>query len=1075
MHNNNKRLAAGRAGWPGLLTALRPGGPLPWALGLTVLLAVGALLPAVRFFDRPADYVALHTVLEVISVVVSSMVFALAWNLRDRPGNRQTLLLGIGLLGVCLIDLTHLLSYAGMPDLVTPSGAEKAINFWLAARAVAAGVLLAVALLPPAHWGAAARHRALAAGVLGVALVWWVGLWHADRLPRTFVPGSGLTALKIGAEYLLAAVYAAAALLLWRRSRREGDGELRWLAAAAWVQALAEMYFTLYADVTDTFNLLGHVYKVVAYLMVYRALFVAGVRRPWQALDDERSRLATLLATIPDLVWLKDPQGIYLACNPAFERLFGHAEREIVGRSDVDFVPRELAEFFRRHDLAAMAAGRPSVNEEWLTFARGGYHGLFETTKVPVRGSDGQVIGVLGVSHDITRLRALQQAMERRVRQQQTLYEVFRLTEDLHGDLDGQLQQVAERLAQAFDRPALAALAVDGHRAGQGDPAVGADLAAQAPTREGSGVRIEIRLSRATADARPGAVAPPGTELPDPGADAQQLLDAIALRLASVVDQRRTRSALRDREALFFAIASQVDDSIVLVDADTGGFAEFNDAAARNLGYSREEFARLRVADIEAALDSDAVLEAIARGALEERAEFESRHRRRDGEVRDILVRSRTLRIGGKAYFAAIWTDITERKAAFAELQRYRQHLERLVEERTRELALAKEAAEAANVAKSTFLANMSHEIRTPLNAIIGMAHLIRRSGVSVQQADRLAKIDAAGDHLLETINAILDLSKIEAGRLTLESVPLSVGSLVADVVSMLSDKARDRHIVLASEAAGVPRPLLGDPTRLRQALVNYVANAIKLTEAGRVTVRALVEAEDAQGVRVRFEVEDTGIGIAPEALPRLFNAFEQANASTTRRYGGTGLGLALTQRLARLMGGDAGARSTPGQGSLFWFTAWLPRAAPTQGGAPAAGPGDAEARLRRGFAGRRVLLAEDEPINREVTGCLLQDAGLAVDFAEDGLQAVQRAAGQRYDLVLMDMQMPQLDGLEATRRLRALPGGREVPVVALTANAFAEDRANCLDAGMNDFIAKPVDPDELFATVLRWLARGSG
>jgi len=367
----------------------------------------------------------------------------------------------------------------------------------------------------------------------------------------------------------------------------------------------------------------------------------------------------------------------------------------------------------------------------------------------------------------------------------------------------------------------------------------------------------------------------------------------------------------------------------------------------------------------------------------------------------------------------------------------------------------------------------MSHEIRTPLNAIIGMAHLIRRAGVSAQQADRLEKIDAAGDHLLGTINAVLDLSKIEAGRLTLEQAELSVGGIVANVVSMLSDKARARRLPLVTEVSGVPRHLVGDPTRLRQALVNYVANALKFTESGRVTVRASVDQETDEAVRVRFEVQDTGIGIAADALPRLFNAFEQANSATTRRYGGSGLGLALTQRLARLMGGDAGATSVPGQGSTFWFTAWLRRCDPVGTATGAVVPGAAEAVLATRFAGRRVLLAEDEPINREVTGYLLQDAALQVDMAEDGQQAVARAGAQAYDLILMDMQMPQLDGLAATRLIRQLPGGATVPIVALTANAFAEDKANCLDAGMNDFIAKPVDPESLFGTVLKWLERG--
>ena len=420
--------------------------------------------------------------------------------------------------------------------------------------------------------------------------------------------------------------------------------------------------------------------------------------------------------------------------------------------------------------------------------------------------------------------------------------------------------------------------------------------------------------------------------------------------------------------------------------------------------------------------------------------------------------------------------DITKRKQTEAELHQHRTNLEALVEERTVALSIAKELADTANRAKSQFLANMSHELRTPMNAIMGMTSIVLRRAEDVRLREQLGKIDQASRHLLAVINNILDISKIEAERLTLESVQFTLGEVLENCSNLVSQKLADKGLAWQVDMppALACQPLLGDPLRLGQILLNLVGNALKFTDTGAITVRFGQLEDMPSEVVLRCEVIDTGIGIAPQDLPRMFTAFEQADGSMTRKYGGTGLGLAISKRLAGLMGGDVGVQSLPGEGSCFWFTVRLAKAVVgmhSSAAAPAASALSLEVQIASRYRGVRVLLAEDEPVNREVSVGLLGYAGLRVDVAVDGQQAVEMAARNRYALILMDVQMPRLNGIDATRAIRALPEGARVPILAMTANVFAEDRDRCIAAGMDDHIGKPVDPDALYAALLKWLA----
>jgi len=421
--------------------------------------------------------------------------------------------------------------------------------------------------------------------------------------------------------------------------------------------------------------------------------------------------------------------------------------------------------------------------------------------------------------------------------------------------------------------------------------------------------------------------------------------------------------------------------------------------------------------------------------------------------------------------FIGFCYDITREKGVAEELNRHRLQLEEQVEQRTGELRRAKEAAESANIAKSAFLANMSHEIRTPLNAIAGMAYMIRRNGLSRQQEERMDKLEHASQHLLEIINAVLDLSKIEAGKFVLEEHALDFDRLLQEIASLLHDRLQEKGLALSLHIPSDLPLLSGDPTRLQQALLNYASNAVKFTESGGIDIRVELLERSTQDALLRISVSDTGIGIPAETLPRLFHAFEQADNSTTRRYGGTGLGLAITRKLALMMGGDTGVDSTPGAGSTFWLTLRL-RIREEAGPQTEPATRDfAERELGLHHTGRRILLVEDEPVNREIASGLLADTGLIIDTAEDGHQALLAVERQHYDLILMDVQMPIMNGLDATRAIRCLDAYRDTPILAMTANAFAEDKTACLDAGMNDFIPKPVSPEELFGKVLEWLS----
>ncbi len=421
--------------------------------------------------------------------------------------------------------------------------------------------------------------------------------------------------------------------------------------------------------------------------------------------------------------------------------------------------------------------------------------------------------------------------------------------------------------------------------------------------------------------------------------------------------------------------------------------------------------------------------------------------------------------------FISVQSDTTERKRYMQEVLDQKAALEERVQNRTAELAKAKEQAEAATSAKSSFIANVSHEIRTPLNAIIGLTHLCLQTKLDNRQKDYVEKVAKAARNLMMLISDVLDFSKIEAGAVQLEKTPFHIAQVLSNVRSIMETLAEQKGLRFSiHRSPETDIAVIGDPYRVEQVLINLVNNAVKFTHHGSVEVDCTM-AQAANGkVTLRFDVTDTGIGISEQQAPRLFEAFSQADGSTTRHYGGTGLGLTISRQLTRQMGGDIGFTSTPGKGSHFWFTVaaiGTDPASPKQ--LPARGPFLASA--ERSLRGRRILVVEDNDFNQQVAAELLETVGVRVTIASTGQEALDvLALNSTFDAVLMDIQMPDMDGMETTRRMRVQSRLTEIPVIAMTANASPEDRRACLAAGMDDFEAKPIEPSRLYATLAHWV-----
>ncbi|MFA6540754.1 MAG: PAS domain S-box protein [Bacteroidota bacterium] len=812
-------------------------------------------------------------------------------------------------------------------------------------------------------------------------------------------------------------------------------------------------------------------------------------------LQRERNLLRTIIETIPDEVYVKDRKSRFLlansACYSALSSVGVYSLEDLVGKTDLDLLTYDVGKKQYDAEQQMMETGIPITDQEEVirNSKTGEILKALLITKIPLHDPTGKIVGLVGVNREITNRQKTQERIikaELELRRSEEKYrKIFENVQDVfyQTDLEGIIIDISpsiERYSQ-YTREELIGKPIDSIYKNPRNRELLMDMLLE----KGEIVDVQVSFK-----AKNDAILPISVNahllyndnLHPIGVEGSLRNLSERVRIENNLRETTSRLSALIQNLQSGVLVSNESGKIVLVNERFRSIFEIQQTVTEILHTDEDRFHDEIKKFLGDAISFDVRVNEILH---DQRIVVHEELLLTDGRIleRDFI----PIVVEG-VYKGHLWQfhDVTEVRRAQEDLAHY---AEDLLKEKTkaeeqakelirqsRELIEAREVALHAARLKSEFVANMSHEIRTPMNGIMGLTELLMKTDLGDEQLEYTGLIQSSGEALLKIINDILDFSKIEAGKLTIEIIPFELREIIDEIVSLLEGKAKEKNLVLTTLIeSNVPADLHGDPLRIRQIITNLLGNAIKFTESGEITLRISLEKEFANTVMLRFEISDTGIGLSHEAQKKLFSPFTQADGSTTRKYGGTGLGLAISKQLVEIMGGTIGVESTLGEGSSFWFT--IPFGQKDAGGEstpehPSLHPRmTIEADLSHRTI--RVLLAEDNYVNQKVATKMLEQLNIYPDVVETGVEAVSAVRSTPYDIVLMDVQMPEMDGLEATKIIRAEEKGESrIIIIAMTANALKGDRERCLEAGMDDYLSKPIKQQELYDTISKWVVQ---